>query len=223
MTDTAGLERGYRRWLRWYPKSFRREHEAEILAVLLAGARAGQRRPDPTERLDLLRSALRLRLRPRVPRSNRAACTAVKLMYVGAVVELAAAITILATIGDVKANVVQRNPDLTGGEWHAIVAGQLVPTAVAAGIAVGFWLWMAWAIGHGHRWARIAFALFFGLNTYDLLDGLAHESAVYARADLAIGIVLWLVQLAAVVLVFHKQFRKIAASRSSASRVTPGS
>jgi hypothetical protein len=74
-------------------------------------------------------------------------------MYVGAVVELAAAITILATIGDVRSNVVQRNPDLTGGEWHAIVAGQLVPTAVAAGIAVGFWLWMAWAIGRGHRWA----------------------------------------------------------------------
>lgn len=39
MTDAADLERGYRRWLRWYPKSFRREHEAEILAVLMAGAR----------------------------------------------------------------------------------------------------------------------------------------------------------------------------------------
>jgi len=61
-------------------------------------------------------------------------------MYVGAVVELAAAITILATIGDVRSNVVKRNPGLTEIEWHAVVAGQLEPKAVAAGIAVGFWL-----------------------------------------------------------------------------------
>jgi hypothetical protein len=46
MTD-ADLERAYRRWLRWYPRSFRREHEAEMLGVLLA-AGAGQRRPAST-------------------------------------------------------------------------------------------------------------------------------------------------------------------------------
>jgi hypothetical protein len=40
------------------------------------------------ECLDLLRSALWMRLRPRVPRSNRAVFAAVKLMCVGAVVEL---------------------------------------------------------------------------------------------------------------------------------------
>jgi hypothetical protein len=221
MTDAADLhdlERGYRRWLRWYPKSFRREHEAEILGVLLAGARTGQRQPAPMECLDLLRSGLRMRLRPSVPRSNRAALAAVKLMYVGATVELAAAITILVTIGDVRSNVVQRNPDLTGGEWHAIVAGQLEPKAVAAAIAVGFWLWMAWAIGRGHRWARIVFALFFGLNAFGLLHGVIQGSAVYARPDLAIGIVLCLVELAAVAVIFHV---KLAGSPSGATRIAP--
>jgi len=220
VTDTADLERGYRRWLRWYPKSFRREHEAEILAVLLAGARAGQRQPAPMECLDLLRSALWMRLRPSVPRSNRPVFAAIKLMYLGAVVELATAVTILVTIGDVRSNVVKRNPGLTEGEWHAIVAGQLEPVAVAAGIAVGFWLWMAWSIGRGHRWAWIVFALFFGLNTYGLLDGLAGGSAVYARPDLAIGSVLWLVELAAVALIFHM---KPTGSPPGASRITPGS
>ncbi len=219
MTDAADLERGYRRWLRWYPKSFRREHEAEILEVLMAGAREGQRQPEPMECLDLMRSALWMRLRPRVPRSNRSACNAVKLMYVGAVVELAAAIVILATIGDVRSNVVKRNPGLTEAQWHAVVAGQLEPTAVAACIAIGFWLWMAWSIGRGHRWARIVFALFFGLNTYGLLNGLAGGSAVYARPDLAIGIVLWLVELAAVALIFHVKF---AVSQSGATPLTPG-
>ena len=220
MTDTAGLERGYRRWLRWYPKSFRREHEAEILAVLLAGARAGQRRPAPMECLDLLRSALWMRLRPRVPRSNRRVFAAIKLMYLGGVVELATAITILVTIGDVRSHVANRNPGLTEGEWHAIVAGQLEPVAVAAGIAVGFWLWMAWAIGRGHRWARIAFASFFTLNSVGLLHGLIQGSALYARPDLAIGSVLWLVELAAVALIFHM---KPAGSPAAVRRITPGS
>jgi hypothetical protein len=219
MTDAADLERGYRRWLRWYPKSFRREHEAEVLGVLMAGAYEGQRQPELMECLDLMRNALWMRLRPSAPRSDRSVFNAVKLLYFGAVVELATAITIVATIGDVRSTVVQRNPGLTEGQWHTIVAGQLAPTAVAAAVAVGFWLWMAWSLGRGQRWARIAFALFFGLNTYSLFNGLAGGSAVYARADLAIGIVLWLVELAAVVLIFQV---KRAVSPSGASRSAPG-
>ncbi len=54
MTDVDDLERRYRRWLRWYPTAFRREHEEEILGVLLAGADDGQRHPRPTDCLDLI-------------------------------------------------------------------------------------------------------------------------------------------------------------------------
>jgi hypothetical protein len=218
MIDAANLERGYRRWLRWYPKEFRDDHEEEILAVLLAGARSDQRQPEPIECLDLLRGALWMRLRPSVPRSDRWAFTAVRLMYAGAVVELATAITVLATIADVRASVLRGDPRLTDGEWHAAVAGHIAPTAMAAAIAVGFWLWMAWSIGRGHRWPRIAFAIFFGLNTMSLVNGLAGGSAVYARQDLVAGTVLWLVELAAVILLFRM---KVPASRSSARR-TPG-
>jgi hypothetical protein len=48
--------------LAWYPRSFRREQEDEMLAVLMAGARPGQRRPGLLETADLLRSALGMRL-----------------------------------------------------------------------------------------------------------------------------------------------------------------
>ncbi len=44
MNETASLERGYRRVLACYPKTFRQENEQEILAVLLASAEEGQRR-----------------------------------------------------------------------------------------------------------------------------------------------------------------------------------
>lgn len=215
----ADLERAYRRWLRWYPMSFRREYEAEMLGVLLAGAREGQRQPKLMECLDLLRGAVWLRLCPRVPRSDRSVFKAVKLMYLGAVVELAAAFVIVATIGDIRANVVKRYPGLTAGRWHAVVAGQLEPLAVTAALAVGFWLWMAWAIGHGQRWPRIAFAIFFGLNTWSLLNGLAGGAAVYARPALTIGTVLWLVELVAVARIFHL---KMAVSQAGDSRIIQG-
>jgi hypothetical protein len=202
----ADLERGYRRWLRWYPGSFRREHEEEILGVLLAGAREGQRRPDVAECLDLLRGAVWMRLRPSVPSSHRSVYRAIWLVCFGALVELAAAITIQATIGDVAASVPKSNPGLTDGQWHAVVAGIVEPKAVGAFVAVGFWLCLAWAIGRGRRWTRTASALFLGVNTWSLLDGLASGSAVYARPDLVMGVAVWLVALAAVATVFSGRF-----------------
>jgi hypothetical protein len=63
MTGAAGVERGYRRLLAVYPQRFRREQEEEMLAVLMAGARPGQRRPGLAEALDLMVSGLRMRTR----------------------------------------------------------------------------------------------------------------------------------------------------------------
>jgi uncharacterized membrane protein YidH (DUF202 family) len=58
------LERGYRRLLAWYPRPFRAEQGEEILAVLMSGAQRGQRRPRLAEAVDLIRSAVRMRLWP---------------------------------------------------------------------------------------------------------------------------------------------------------------
>jgi len=60
MTGPSPLERGYRRVLACYPKAFRRESGEEILAVLLATARAGQRRVGLAESADLIRGAVRM-------------------------------------------------------------------------------------------------------------------------------------------------------------------
>ena len=62
MTTAGGLEGAYRRLLRWYPRSYRGRHEEEILGVLMAAARPGQRRPSARESLDLLWSALKIRM-----------------------------------------------------------------------------------------------------------------------------------------------------------------
>jgi hypothetical protein len=63
MSVSKTLEHRYRRLLAFYPRSFRREHEQEILSVLMAGAAEGQRRPRLAECADLLKSAIFMRLR----------------------------------------------------------------------------------------------------------------------------------------------------------------
>jgi hypothetical protein len=203
MTGQAGLERGYRRLLACYPRSFRRESEQEILAVLIATAREGQQRPGLAESADLIRGALRMRLRPRVPRP-RAVLGAVRLMYAGAVLEVAAVITIVATAGSVRSAVLQRNPGFTAAQLHAVHA-HLVTEYAGAPIVIGLWLWMAWANGRGYDWARVAFAAFFGIISVSLLIALAQDSAVYAPADLIAGAAQWLVALAAVALIFSRK------------------
>ena len=63
MTDAADLERRYRRLLKCFPARYRREHEQEILSVLMAGATDGQRRPGLADSADLVLSAIFMRWR----------------------------------------------------------------------------------------------------------------------------------------------------------------
>jgi hypothetical protein len=64
------LEGRYRRLLAIYPAGHRRQHQDEMLGVLMTGARAGQRWPGLRDSVDLVAGALRIRLRP--PRDEAA-------------------------------------------------------------------------------------------------------------------------------------------------------
>lgn len=59
---TAPLEARYRRLLTAYPASHREMYEEEMLAVLMQGARADQRRPTLGEMIDLLSSGIAARV-----------------------------------------------------------------------------------------------------------------------------------------------------------------
>jgi hypothetical protein len=63
MTGTSDLERRYRRLLKCFPARYRREYEQEILSVLMAGTKEGQRRPGLADSADLLMSAIFMRWR----------------------------------------------------------------------------------------------------------------------------------------------------------------
>lgn len=202
-TPASGLEQRYRRWLRCYPKWFRAQYEAEVLGVLVDDARDGQCQPGWIDCLDLVVSALRVRLRPRVPRSERSVLAAIKAMWVGAAVELLVVVTLVATMGDVRRNAFTDNPGFTDQQWQAVVASQIAPNVIGGLLSIGFWACMAWSIGRGHRWTRIAFPVFFALNLVGLFDGLRHGAAVTSRPDLATALVLCCIELVAVVLVWR--------------------
>jgi hypothetical protein len=176
MTDQEHLERAYRRLLAWYPRAFRDEHGPEILAVLMAGARDGQRRPGLAGSADLIRGGLGLRLCPCVPRSARTVRAAVWLMCAGAVIPAVSLVMALVT------------PTTKG-----IVGGLVVTTA---------WLCMARANGQGRNGARIFSAVLFGVVTLALALAVFGHVAGVTVPGLVLSVLNWLIGLAALCLLW---------------------
>jgi hypothetical protein len=133
------------------------------------------------------------------PRSVR---TAVRLMYLAAGLEAVAFVVALLTRGSLRAAILRRHPHYTATQLHHAENAQTVILVVGALIAVALWLWMAWANGRGHNWARVVAAVLFGISTLSLLVSFAAERGV---GDRIIGIVLWLIGLAVIVLLFRKE------------------
>jgi hypothetical protein len=169
MTDQEHLERAYRRLLAWYPREFRDEHGPEILAVLLAGAPGGKRRPGLAGSADLIRSGLWLRLRPGVPRSARTVRAAVRLMYAGAAVSTVNLIIFLALTGDIMARHAILGYHLTAAQVSQLLSTSAITVPIVLGLVpVALWLWMARATGRGRNWARGLSTVLFGLATLSL-------------------------------------------------------
>jgi hypothetical protein len=149
--------------------------------------------------VDLLRGAIKLHLG--MSRSPRPVRNAVRLMCAGAVLTLAVVVTVLVTLGRLRSDFIQ---NFTAAQWHTVMLTQIVPVLACAPIGAAVWLWLAWANGRGHDWARPASMALFGLLTIGLLLGLGEGTLLYAPADLIAAAVLWLAGLAAIVLVFSK-------------------
>jgi hypothetical protein len=195
-SEQARLERGYRRILACYPRSFRRDNEDEILAVLLDTATEGQVRVGLAEAWDLIRGGLRMRLWPAMPRP-RAVRAAVTLMLAGAAAELAALLTVIATLGGVRAAVAARDTAAA----HALLVHQVAVIA-GAPVAVGLWLWLAWANGRGEDWARLVSVACFLLMSLSVIGVLAQNAVAFAPASMIAAAVVWILGLSSVALIF---------------------
>jgi hypothetical protein len=201
MTEQSELERRYRRLLACYPPAFRREHEEEILSVLLACARDGRQRPGAADSADLLLQALRFRLRPATKRSIPTVFWGVRLMILAAVLELVALVVVVASEGAVHAAVAHQFAGSSAAHWAAVVHAQVVPVEVGAPIAAAGWLVLAWANDRGRSWARAGAGLLSVLTLLSLLVAIGRHAAAFAPADLSVGIGLGAVALVATLLI----------------------
>ena len=132
----------------------------------------------------------------------RAVLTAVRLMYAGAALELIALIVAVVSTHSLKSTILEKHPDYTAAQLHDAEVARTVILVIGALIAIGLWLWMARANGRGRSWARVVSAVLFGINTLDLLFSLG---VARAPGNLIVGVVIWLVGLAAIVMLFRKE------------------
>ena len=174
MNEFPQLERRYRRLLACYPRAFRRENSEEILAVLLACAQDGQRRPGFAASADLIRGAVRMRLRL-AGQPPRTVQVAIRLMYAGLAVQVATLITLIVTADQVRRAVAHRYPGAgAAAAQHLVNVHLLIDyVSVAAGIAV--WLALTWALVHGRDRARFTVAADLGAMSLGLLSGIARD------------------------------------------------
>jgi hypothetical protein len=201
MSGPSRLEPAYRRLLACYPRAYRRENEEEILAVLLACAHDGQQRPGLAASVDLIKGAMRMRLWPAV-RAPRTVQTAVWLMCAGVAAQLAYLIINVATVGSVGSAYARKYPPWAAAAVHHVVTVQVVKYEVGGAIGVGVWLVLAWALVRGRNLARFAVAAVFVLDCLAQLKAIGQGAAVNAQADTAAAFVVWLLILAASVLLF---------------------
>jgi predicted membrane channel-forming protein YqfA (hemolysin III family) len=137
--------------------------------------------------------------RSEAPQSVR---NAIKLMYAGMALEVVALVVAIVFAGSLKSGILTKHPHYTTTQLHHAESARTVPIVIGAVIAIALWFWMARANGRGLPWARTVSAVFFGLSTLALLFSIV---TIHATASLIMGVIIWLVGLAAIVLLYSKQ------------------
>jgi hypothetical protein len=132
----------------------------------------------------------------------RSVLNAVKLMYAGAALSAIVVIVAIATTGSLKASILSKYPNYTSAQVHQAEVGYIAIEAIGGLIAIGLWLWMAWANRGGRSWARIVSAVLFGISTLNLLGSFLR---VHAVGTIVAAVVVWLVGFGAIMLLFNRE------------------
>jgi len=204
-TSSARLEHAYRRLVRLYPRSFRSQNTEEIIAVLLATAREDQWHPSVMEVADLLRGAARMRLG--LSGCPRTVLTAVRLMYLGALAEVAVLVTALLSVGRIEAYgralaiaSLGPHPSAAAVRQATAQAATAVGTDLTADVtitvfAAAAWLFFAWGNRKGSPYARsgalIACAAYVAIISLSLSRGnlsIAPAAVIASVVVVAIGV-----------------------------------
>jgi hypothetical protein len=145
--------------------------------------------------------------------------TAVKLMYVGAALSLVSLISTVLMRDAFREAVEKSNrtatKPLTASQVDAAVAVAVTFSVVVGLIAVGLWVWMAYANGAGKKWARIVATVLFGLNVLFTLGGLVQQPPALT---IVVGLLSLVVGGYAVFLLYRPESSQYYAARSAPRR-----
>ncbi|WP_129665378.1 hypothetical protein [Phytoactinopolyspora endophytica] len=89
---------------------------------------------------------------------------AVRLMYVGAGLTVLSLLFALFSRDAIREAVIDNDDTLTESEIDAAVNLSYGVATIFPLIAIGLWLWMAWANRRGRSWARVVATILGGLN-----------------------------------------------------------
>src|SRR5579859_2620022 len=135
-----------------------------------------------------------------------------RLMYVGAALSAIEIVIGLVTISSLKNVIRSAYPGYSSSQLHAAEVVGVAAVVVLGLIAIGLWLWMAWANGAGKSWARIVATVFFALNTIDLLTLIARPHAAFG---LLLALLVWVAGLGAILLLWRRESSAYYQARSA--------
>jgi hypothetical protein len=130
---------------------------------------------------------------------------AVQLMYAGAAASLIGIIVDMTTLSATKSAIIKHNATLTATQVNNAEHFAIGLFIVGGLIAAGLWLWMARTNRAGKSWARIVSTVLFAIDTISVLVGIGGASSVSGGGPTRIyGILVWLIGLAAIVLLWQR-------------------
>jgi hypothetical protein len=141
---------------------------------------------------------------------------AFRLMLAGAALQAVGIISALAqinTIRDMIRDRVRERSDASTIDVDSVVNVSIASIIVVGLIGVGLWLWMAYANRAGKNWARITATVFFAISTLSLLSNIAIRTSDSTMSvgssgtafGTVLNVVLWLVGLAAIIMLWHSR------------------
>jgi hypothetical protein len=136
--------------------------------------------------------------RPQPPAS---VLIAVRFMYAGAIVSAISLVITLATLGNLRSALHQRNPKLTASQLHTAETAAVAFAVIIGIIGIALWLWLARMSRAGRNWARIIGTVLFALYTLSLFPSLLTGAA----AGTLFSIVPWVIGLGAVVFLWRRE------------------
>ena len=150
--------------------------------------------------------------RPTVPQS---VARAVQIMYVGAVVSLIGIVVDLTTLSSTKSKIQSQHHVWTVTQVNNAELVAIGIFIVSGLLGAALWIWMAQANKAGKGWARIVATVLFAIDTLNVAAGAATPGGGVTRIY---GLVIWLIGLAATILLWQRTSSDYFRSASPAGR-----